>query len=166
MCLFTFLPPLELPVNDLFGSFLQSTPGLPIEESHKSENPQFFSKFPSTLERRPSVSFEDFTVIQTHTNHFSFRWVILRGSGVMTVLLLFWWHSFSKLEIWVICPLWLIFNCSEIIFFGCMVGNSFPNHPLCQLQWCYKGQVSSVILTTLNSCYVQVINSVRRRRES
>ena len=94
MCLFTFLPPLELPVNDLFGSFLQSTPGLPIEESHKSENPQFFSKFPSTLERRPSVSFEDFTVIQTHTNHFSFRWVILRGSGVMTVLLLFWWHSF------------------------------------------------------------------------
>ena len=44
MCLFTFLPPLELPVNDLFGSFLQSTPGLPIEESHKSENPQFFSQ--------------------------------------------------------------------------------------------------------------------------
>ena len=31
---------LELPVNDLFGSFLQSTPGLPME-SHKSENPQF-----------------------------------------------------------------------------------------------------------------------------
>ena len=45
-----------------------------------------------------------------------------------------------------------------------IVGNFFEKPTHCATAHCgvIRGQVSSVILTTLNSCYVRVINSVRR----
>ena len=65
---------LELPVNDLFGSFLQSTPGLPME-SHKSENPQF------SFFQVPLLRVEDVLVWASKTSRLSKHIQIISLSG-------------------------------------------------------------------------------------